>query len=125
VHDRAMIGVIETSLLEALRSTAPLPVPHHGRLSRRVRNFPVSPRVGLRPDERGQRWILSITAHDRAGLLFGIAQVLARHRVDLQLAKVTTLGERVEDTFLVSGPGLGDARVQNAIESELLQAISD
>ncbi|MGC8506725.1 MAG: [protein-PII] uridylyltransferase [Thiomonas sp.] len=125
VHDRAMIGVIETSLLEALRRTAPLPVPHHGRLSRRVRNFPVSPRVGLRPDERGQRWILSITAHDRAGLLFGIAQVLARHRVDLQLAKVTTLGERVEDTFLVSGPGLGDARVQNAIESELLQAISD
>jgi len=125
VHDRAMIGVIETSLLEALRSTAPLPVPHHGRLSRRVRNFPVSPRVSLRPDERGQRWILSITAHDRAGLLFGIAQVLARHRIDLQLAKVTTLGERVEDTFLVSGPGLGDARVQNAIESELLQAISD
>ena len=125
VHDRAMIGVIETSLLDALRSTAQLPVPHHGRLSRRVRNFPVSPRVGLRPDERGQRWILSITAHDRAGLLFGIAQVLARHRIDLQLAKITTLGERVEDTFLVSGPGLGDAKVQNAIENELLQAIAD
>ncbi len=125
VHDRAMIGLIETSLLDALRSTVPLPAPHHGRLSRRVRNFPVSPRVGLRPDERSQRWILSITAHDRAGLLFGIAQVLARHRIDLQLAKVTTLGERVEDTFLVSGPGLGDARVQNTIESELLQAIAD
>ncbi len=125
VHDRAMIGVIETSLLEALRSTAPLPPPHHGRLSRRVRNFPVSPRVGLRPDERGQRWILSVTAHDRAGLLFGIAQVLARHHVDLQLAKVTTLGERVEDTFVVSGPGLGDAQIQNGIENELLQAISD
>ncbi|MBN2691802.1 MAG: [protein-PII] uridylyltransferase [Burkholderiaceae bacterium] len=125
VHDRAMIGLIETSLLDALRSAAPPPTPHHGRLSRRVRNFPVSPRVGLRPDERSQRWILSITAHDRAGLLFGIAQVLARHRINLQLAKVTTLGERVEDTFLVSGPGLGDARVQNTIESELLQAITD
>ncbi|MGC9163775.1 MAG: [protein-PII] uridylyltransferase [Thiomonas sp.] len=125
VHDRAMISLIETSLRTALRSTAPLPTPRPGRLSRRVRNFPVSPRVGLRPDERGQRWILSITAHDRAGLLYGIAQVLARHRIDLQLAKVTTLGERVEDTFVISGPGLGDARVQNAIESELLEAISD
>ena len=125
VHDRAMIGVIETSLLDNLCSTEPLPPPHHGRLSRRVRNFPVSPRVGLRPDERGQRWILSITAHDRAGLLFGIAQVLANHHIDLQLAKVTTLGERVEDTFLVSGPGLGDARIQNVIESELLQTIAD
>ena len=125
VHDRAMIGVIETSLLGELSSTRPLPPAHHGRLSRRVRNFPVSPRVGLRPDERGQRWILSVTAHDRAGLLYGIAQVLARHHIDLQLAKITTLGERVEDTFLVSGPGLGDAKVQNAIESELLQTISD
>lgn len=125
VHDRAMIGVIETSLLGELSGTGPLPPAHHGRLSRRVRNFPVSPRVGLRPDERGQRWILSVTAHDRAGLLFGIAQVLAKHHIDLQLAKITTLGERVEDTFLVSGPGLGDARIQNIIESELLQTIAD
>ncbi|MEW6560157.1 MAG: [protein-PII] uridylyltransferase [Pseudomonadota bacterium] len=125
LHDRGMIGVIETSLLQELGSTGPLPAPHHGRLSRRVRNFPVNPRVGLRPDERGQRWILSVTAHDRAGLLFGIAQVLARHHIDLQLAKITTLGERVEDTFLVSGPGLGDARIQNIIEGELLQAIAD
>ncbi|OIQ78084.1 bifunctional uridylyltransferase/uridylyl-removing enzyme [mine drainage metagenome] len=125
VHDRDMITLIETSLLGTLKSGGPLPQPHHGRLSRRVRNFPVSPRVGLRPDERGQRWILSITAHDRTGLLFGIAQVLAHHHIDLQLAKISTLGERVEDTFLVTGPGLGDAQVQNAIESELLQAIAD
>jgi [protein-PII] uridylyltransferase len=125
VHDRAMTGVIETSLLAELGRAAPLPPPHHGRLSRRVRNFPVSPRVGLRPDERGQRWILNVTAHDRAGLLFGIAQVLAKHHIDLQLAKITTLGERVEDTFLVSGPGLGDARIQNTLENELLQAIMD
>ncbi len=125
VHDRAMTGVIETSLLAELGRAAPLPPPHHGRLSRRVRNFPVSPRVGLRPDERGQRWILNVTAHDRAGLLFGIAQVLAKHHIDLQLAKITTLGERVEDTFLVSGPGLGDARIQNTLENELLQAITD
>ncbi len=125
VHDRAMTGVIETSLLAELGSAAPLPPPHHGRLSRRVRNFPVSPRVGLRPDERGQRWILNVTAHDRAGLLFGIAQVLAKHHIDLQLAKITTLGERVEDTFLVSGPGLGDARIQNTLENDLLQAITD
>jgi len=51
--------------------------------------------------------------------------VLAKHHIDLQLAKITTLGERVEDTFLVSGPGLGDARIQNTLENELLQAITD
>jgi len=125
VHDRAMTSLIETTLRDTLTRATPLPPPQQGRLSRRVRNFPVNPRVGLRPDERGQNWILSVTAHDRSGLLYAIAQVLARHHVNLQLAKITTLGERVEDTFLISAPGLGDAQVQNSIESELLQAIAD
>ena len=68
--------------------------------------FPVTPRVTLRPDERAQRWLLSVSASDRSGLLYAIARVLARHHINLQLAKITTLGERVEDTFLVDGPAL-------------------
>jgi [protein-PII] uridylyltransferase len=55
-------------------------------------------------------------------LLYGIARVLARHNVNLQLAKVTTLGERVEDTFLVDGLALQQTRAQLQIESELLDA---
>ena len=69
--------------------------PKRGRVSRRVRSFPITPRVTLRPDERAQRWLLSVSASDRAGLLYGIARVLARHHINLQLAKITTLGERV------------------------------
>jgi [protein-PII] uridylyltransferase len=89
-----------------------------------VRSFPVTPRVSLRPDERAQRWILSVSASDRSGLLYGIARVLARHHVNLQLAKISTLGERVEDTFLVDGAALQHNREQLEIESELLDAIA-
>ncbi len=124
VHDRSMLSVVESELLATLKAGGPLPPPQAGRVSRRVRSFPVSPRVNLRSDERGRNWILSITAHDRAGLLYGIALVLARHHIDVQLAKISTLGERVEDTFLVSGPGLGDDRVRNQLEAELQDAIS-
>ena len=88
-----------------------------------MRSFPVTPRVELAPDERGQRWLLTVSTSDRSGLLYGIARVLARHRINLQLAKITTLGERVEDTFLVDGAALGDAREQLRIEAELLDAI--
>jgi [protein-PII] uridylyltransferase len=84
----------------------------------------VTPRVSLRPDERAQRWILSVSASDRSGLLYGIARVLARHRVNLQLAKISTLGERVEDTFLVDGAALQHNREQLEIETELLDAIA-
>jgi [protein-PII] uridylyltransferase len=50
--------------------------------------------------------------------------VLARHRINLQLAKISTLGERVEDTFLIDGSELQHNRKQIQIESELLDAIN-
>jgi [protein-PII] uridylyltransferase len=119
---RDLISLIEHQLRLALDSQAALPEPSRGRVSRRVKSFPITPRVSLRPDERAQRWLLSVSTSDRTGLLYGIARVLARHNVNLQLAKVTTLGERVEDTFLVDGPALQQTRAQLQIESELLDA---
>ncbi len=70
----------------------------------------------LRPDEKAQRWLLNISASDRVGLLYSVARVLANHKLNLQLAKVTTLGERVEDTFLIDGPELQQNKAQIAIE---------
>ncbi len=121
---RDLISLVETQLVKALAAGGPLPEPRHGRVSRRVRSFPVTPRVSLRPDERAQRWLLSVSASDRSGLLYGIARVLARHHINLQLAKISTLGERVEDTFLIDGAELQHNRAQIAIESELLDALT-
>ncbi len=121
---RDLISLVETQLVGALTHTGPLPEPRRGRVSRRVKSFPVTPRVTLRPDERAQRWILSVSASDRTGLLYAIARVLARHRINLLLAKISTLGERVEDTFLVDGEPLQHNRTQLAIESDLLDALA-
>lgn len=121
---RDLISLVETQLSQALAQEGPLPEPRRGRLSRRVRSFPITPRVVLKPDERAQRWLLNISTSDRTGLLYAIARVLAHHKLNLQLAKITTLGERVEDTFLIDGPSLRQNRQQLAIESELLDAIA-
>ncbi len=121
---RDLISLVETQLVGALTHTGPLPEPRRGRVSRRVKSFPVTPRVTLRPDERAQRWILSVSASDRTGLLYAIARVLAKHRINLLLAKISTLGERVEDTFLVDGAPLQHNRTQLAIEGELLDALA-
>lgn len=123
-HYRDLISLVENQMARALAAEGPLPEPSRGRTSRRVKSFPVQPRVTLRPDERAQHWLLSVSASDRSGLLYSIARVLARHKVNLQLAKVTTLGERVEDTFLIDGPILQQSRAQLEIESELLDALT-
>jgi [protein-PII] uridylyltransferase len=123
-HYRDLIMFVENQLGFALADAGPLPEPSRGRVSRRVKSFPITPRITLRPDERAQRWLLGVSASDRSGLLFSIARVLARHGINLQLAKISTLGERVEDTFLIDGPALQQNKVQLQIETELLDAVA-
>jgi len=122
-HYREMTSLLETGLSQAIAEAGPLPAPSRGRVSRRVKSFPIAPRVSLKPDEKAQRWLLNISASDRLGLLYSVARVLARHNIVVQLAKVATLGERVEDTFLIHGPQLQHNRAQIEIETELLDAL--
>ncbi|MCV2353957.1 [protein-PII] uridylyltransferase [Paucibacter sp. B2R-40] len=124
LHHRDLVSLVENKLTQALLTAGPLPEPRRGRLSRRVKSFPYTPRIALRPDERAQHWLLTISTSDRAGLLYAIARVLARHGINLQLAKISTLGERVEDTFLVDGAALQHNKAQLQIESELLDAVA-
>ncbi|CAG1000379.1 partial Bifunctional uridylyltransferase/uridylyl-removing enzyme, partial [Burkholderiales bacterium] len=49
-HHRDLISLVENQLAQALNATGPLPEPSRGRLSRRVKSFPITPRVTLRPD---------------------------------------------------------------------------
>jgi hypothetical protein len=46
---RDLISLVETQAAQALASDGPLPEPSRGRVSRRVKSFPVTPRVSLRP----------------------------------------------------------------------------
>jgi len=122
-HYRELTVMVENDLKHAIETAGPLPKAAKGRVSRRVKSFPVVPRVSLQPDEKAQRWLLSISASDRVGLLYGVAQVLAHHHINVLLAKVTTLGERVEDTFLIDGAALQHNRQQLDLETELLGVI--
>jgi len=123
-HYRELLSQIEHELTGWIAEPAPLPEPARGRLSRLSRHFPVSPSVSLQPDERGRHYLLSITATDRVGLLYAVARRLAQHRVNVHTAKILTLGERVEDVFLIDGAALAQPREQLQLESDLLEVLS-
>jgi [protein-PII] uridylyltransferase len=122
-HYRELITMVESGLASTIDQKGQLPPPTKGRVSRRVRNFPIAPRITLHPDEKAQSWLLGISASDRLGLLYSVASVLAKHGISLKLAKISTLGERVEDTFLIEGTALQHNREQIAIETELLNVL--
>jgi len=124
-HYRDIANLVEQQLTARLTApSAALPPAPKGRLSRLSRTFPISPRVELRADERGQYYLLSVSANDRPGLLYSISRLLAEHQVGLHAARINTLGERVEDVFLLDGARLSDSRLQLHLETELLRALA-
>jgi len=118
--NRSLVSQIEAELPQAIIATdAALPEPRLGRGSPRVRSFPIVPKVEFSPDEKRQKWLLSVRASDRAGALYGIAWVLAQYDIGVEWAKIVTLGERIEDVFLVRGEPLHHPLLRLAIEKEL------
>jgi [protein-PII] uridylyltransferase len=120
---RDAIQYLEHELTRILVEHAPVMPPEAGRVSRRVRHFPLSPQVQMFPDDKGTHYILEIVASDRPGLLARIAYVLAKANVNVVSAKINTLGERAEDVFLIDGARLHDEQALLRLETALYEQL--
>ncbi len=123
IHYRDFLAFVEHELARDLDPARPVQPPPRGRLSRHQRHHPYPTTVRLEADAPGQGHRLSITCADRGGLLFAVADVLMRHAVGVYAAKIDTLGERVEDTFLIRGECLGAADCRATLERDLREAL--
>jgi len=121
--DREMISYVEHELSERLIHQLAPDVPGGGRVSRQVKHFPIQPLVTIQPDEKGQLFVLTVVTSDKPGLLYTVATTLVRHKANLHTAKIATLGERVEDTFLISGGDLRDSASRVRLETDLLDQL--
>ena len=101
---------VEHGLKQKLEQQLPLKPPSQVRVSRHLKHFPITPEVDIEPDERGGYHVLSIVAGDQPELLSRVAQLLADSNVRVHGAKVNTMGERAEDTFLITGNVLNQIR---------------
>jgi [protein-PII] uridylyltransferase len=123
IHYRDFLSFVEYELARDLDPARPLQAVPRGRLSRHQRHHPYPTTVRLEADAQGHGHMLSITCADRGGLLFAVAEVLMRHAVSVYAAKIDTLGERVEDTFLIRGAALQAPAEREALEAELIEAL--
>ncbi|MDO4251146.1 MAG: [protein-PII] uridylyltransferase, partial [Moraxella sp.] len=118
---------LEHTLIQALthRQVFSAKPTHFGQKLKhaRLQHFDVATHIDIQPSA-DHRHSLFITTKDRASLLADIGQVLAALGVDVHSAKITTLGEHVEDTFVISGKtqALTDAQLITLKES-LINAI--
>ena len=97
-----LLKFIEAELTAKLVATAPLETPLQGRISRQVKHMPFATQIKFNKELQGINHTVEIVAGDRPGLLARVAFTFLQHGVDLHNAKINTLGNRAEDSFLIS-----------------------
>lgn len=104
------------------REEHPMRRKYHDERSRQARIFPITPKVELHALDK-TRWELNIYGTDRKSLLYDIAQVFACYQLNLRSAKIMTLGERVEDSFILESGTLQDPCVRTAVSQALFNLL--
>ena len=118
--DTAFLHRLEAELIETLEKNQPLRAPNLGRLTARSRNFPIVPSMTLAPVAPNE-YVLKLAATDRSGVLYSIAYILKQLDIKLTSARIVTLGERLEDVFVLSSAKLANPAIAAQLETELMR----
>lgn len=102
---------------------ADLPTTSAGQ--RRSRSFPVRPRVQLDREESGRYWRLQVNTTDTPGILYSLAHIFSQFKINLRMARLLTLGERVEDIFIIEGKALESLQSQLDFERAIIDALNE
>ncbi len=114
---------IERELALTLDSPHALALNAMGRIARQVKHFPMVPIITITPSRRKPFYDLSISCADRPGLLSAISRVLLEADVNLRDARVSTLGQRAEDVFVIEHARLGEDAFVAMLTEKLLTAM--
>ncbi|KKO09625.1 hypothetical protein LCGC14_0031180 [marine sediment metagenome] len=108
------IRQIKRELIESLFDPDSYPSIIHRRVPRQLKHFAFAPEVTIFNDHEGQHTILELSAPDRPGLLARMGKIFLDFDISVQNAKIVTLGERVDDVFVLT-----DAHNQPLSDPEL------
>jgi [protein-PII] uridylyltransferase len=113
---------LQARLLDVLGDRR-VPVPKVRKMPRRLRPFKSSVRIGFSAALGGEKTLMDIACSDRPGLLSQISVVMLSGGIRIHDARITTLGDRVEDAFIISDQH--NAPLDREMRGRLLSALTE
>ena len=126
VTDAEMIVQIEQRLLQAIQSNSIYEGRYNTRKSRHLKVFDRPTEVRFEQDYLNSRTVMEISALDMPGLLSVIANVIAALDISIIHAKISTLGEKINDIFYLTTPdgkAITDQTTLDKLEHNLVAAL--
>ncbi len=124
--DPALLKRIQQELLEELRLVDDYSEVITRRMPRRLKHFTMPTRTSISNDMISGHTVLEVISPDRPGLLACIGRVFLEFDIQLQNAKIATLGERVEDIFFITdsqGEPLSDPALCESLQQEICRQL--
>ncbi|MEE3279538.1 MAG: [protein-PII] uridylyltransferase, partial [Pseudomonadota bacterium] len=126
---------VQENLSQALTQEARPLISQPRKISRRLQQFVTETEVIITNPDDTIETILQIVASDRQGLLSMVGSLFVELDIVVHQARITTLGERVEDVFHISdlegNPILDRTRInqivssmEDRIDSEVIEAVA-
>lgn len=96
------------------------------RTPRQMKQFAIPTRASISNDVTSGYTVLEVISPDRPGLLATIGRIFMDQDIRLQNAKISTLGERVEDVFMITnmnGEPLSDPHVCEKLQKTICREL--
>ena len=101
VIDDARLNKIRRTLTRILTIDETHAVKVTRRAPRQVRMFSTKTVINFGHDISNKRTVMELAAGDRPGLLSTVGQTFIEFRINIETAKILTIGERAEDVFYI------------------------
>ena len=98
------------------------------RTPRQMRLFSTPTRTSMTTDLNKAQTVLEVITPDRPGLLAHLARIFNQYNIQLQNAKIATLGERVEDVFFITDENqqpIDDPKICEEIQQAICRELDE